>query len=257
MPVWKSMGYTHELNKRSNRENSFLVDIDAGLTAIANGMRRHTHGKPTSQEVVEVLSRLCIDHHAAYGPGRKIPITQKQVLEALTKADQQMCRYMDSRATTLTCCWFPDAETGMITHLGNSIVLRLSRVSDRQDPTKPDTVATIEDLVVEKLTPTQSFRKIACQFIGDQNYDQQDILVGEFNVLPDDVWIIASDGLLPGKSHAANEETNKYLLEIVGAHAVRTKLLDQPVGNDQAKALANQAQKLGSTDNTTVIMVQF
>lgn len=244
--------------KREYQQDRYYQD--QGLLLVADGMGGHAAGDLAAEEVVKLVqSRYNTFQGSFQGPD---PVERTIARSWFSEANRAIVkhnegkRYSDQRGTTLTGVFLTHARA-LVVHVGDSVVLRVSRVNPttRQED-KVDASQQILDLYVDKLTPTQGFRHTVFEYMGDPNQISHQIFAQTYDIREHDLLIVASDGLYTGKNASTTERETQDLLSNIGTWFQETGYWEH---RPQAAAdeLAEYVQDQGSTDNLTILMAKF
>jgi PPM family protein phosphatase len=241
-------------NVREHNEDNFLVDKKLSLFMVADGMGGHAAGEVASAICVRTIHEevkrerdLLTDFMAgARGPAR---VTNKDILALMEHAVQRACSRIHEDAqsdpqkrgmgTTVSSLLILGTR-GFIAHVGDSRIYLL-RGGHVQQITEDHTV--FNELIKRgKLTREQ------IEKVGHKNaitravgvYERVDVDTLMLEVLPGDVFLLASDGL------TGYLETPEELAPYLGQD-----------GDTASKALVTLAKDRGGKDNITVVLVRL
>jgi protein phosphatase len=234
---------------RENNEDSFLVDNDAGLFVVADGMGGHASGEVASAIAVETVADVLL---AEVDP-------DETRLEISTETDEdrihERLRYtmnqaslrirraaMDDPAhtgmgTTLVALLIED-EHAHLGHVGDSraYLLRDGRIKRL---TRDHTVVQ-QEIDAGRLTPELArivpHKNILTQSVGYHGPVEPDTIT--CRVQPGDVFLLCSDGL-------TDPLDDQQLQELMAGVPV----------DDLAELLVQKAIEHGTEDNVTVVLV--
>ncbi len=241
-------------NVREHNEDNFLVDKKLSLFMVADGMGGHAAGEVASaicvrtihEEVKRERDMLTDFVAGARGASR---VTNKDILALMEHAVQRACSRIHEEAqtdpqkrgmgTTLSSLLILGTR-GFIAHVGDSRIYLL-RGGTVQQITEDHTV--FNELIKRgKLTREQ------IEKVGHKNaitravgvYERVDVDTLMLEVLPGDVFLLASDGL------TGYLETTEELAPFLAQD-----------GDTASKNLVTLAKDRGGKDNITVVLVRL
>ncbi len=244
-----SFGLTDVGMRRDHNEDSYLVDDDAHLYVVADGMGGHLGGEMASMLAVSTIQQAVVDErrHVVNGRAFKGPIEQHPALMMLPKAVKRACATIFRKAqevpelqgmgTTVTGVAFIDAFA-FFGHVGDSraYLIRDGRIEQLSE----DHSLVNEQLKAGLITPEQArmsrFKHIITRSVGFEEDVAVDTMV--VPVQEGDVYVLCSDGL-------ANLVQNHELLEVVQGNFLR----------DSPRAMVALANERGGDDNITVLVL--
>jgi len=235
---WPSVAKTHRGNVRKINEDSILCQPELGLWGVADGMGGHEAGDVASQMVVESLSNL--RWHNGQTFSAKVDAAEDQLLEV----NERMCnlskelhhgKAMGSTVVLLLI----EGGVGACLWAGDSRLYRLREGELKQLSEDHSHVA--EMLVRGQITEEQALvhphRNVITRAIGASDRLAVDVTV--FDVLPEDLFLLCSDGL-----------TNELSCEQILAHLQKYSL-HASVGRMVASCLEG-----GARDNLSIVVAQ-
>ena len=212
---------------------------EMGLAAVADGLGGHNAGERASGLAIGVLEE-CMSRARA----EDRPPSLEELLAAFDAANERILA--DARehpertgmGTTLTAI-VVTGESVLLAHIGDS---RAWRVRDGvvEQLTRDHTVVgqqVREGIITEAQAETHPMRHVLSRCLGIQDSIQVDLAEGD--VAPDDVYVLASDGL----SHGLSEED---IAEIV---------LASEDAAESSEILVNTACKRDGQDNITAAVL--
>jgi PPM family protein phosphatase len=216
---------------RSRNEDAFLIDDDASLYAVADGMGGHAAGDVASQTAIAAFHAAFLETHSGIAAMKS---ANRAVFERAVAEPEK-----NGMGTTLTAVHIFGTAI-FATHVGDSR-LYLLRSGVLTQLTRDHTVA--QDMIDQgTLTkhgamqhPLSSMLTRSLGLRADVEVD-----VFEHDLLKDDLLMMCSDGL-------TGMITDEDLVEML----MRTKSLD-----DVAHDLINAANARGGTDNITALLVR-
>ena len=223
---------THTGLVRANNEDSYLVDGDHQLYAVADGIGGHRGGEVASRTAIEAL-------RATVASGRPVN-------EAITRANSAVLERaagdseLTGMGTTMTAVVVGGAQQLLVGHVGDSRAYLLhegilTRVTDDH--------SLVEELVREgRLTAEQAEshprRNIVTRALGVDAEVEVDLFT--VDVIPGDRIVICSDGLTT----------------MVRERDIERLLRNEPDAQRAAELLVDAANRAGGEDNTTVVVVE-
>jgi protein phosphatase len=235
---------------RDNNEDSFLVDEDAGLFVVADGMGGHAAG--------EVASRIAVDTIRELLQGGVDPDETRLDRQVQDPADvlRERLRYAMNQASarirreailhpayagmgTTVCVLLVEGEQAHVAHVGDSRIY-LFRAGQLSRLTRDHTVVQ-QEIDAGRLTPELarqvSHRNYLTQSVGYHGPVEPDTATRLLE--PGDLFLLCSDGL-------TDPLDDRALARICGeAHP-----------SDLAETLVRKALEAGGEDNITVITVR-
>ncbi len=234
---------------RDNNEDSFMVDEDAGVFIVADGMGGHAAGEVASRLAVEVIRGLLME---TLDPDetrleRDVSDPADQLRERLRYAMNQSSVRIRKEAQrnpaytgmgTTVCVLMFDSDQAHLAHVGDSRIYLL-REGELTRLTRDHTVVQ-QEIDAGRLTPEMArqmpHRNYLTQSVGYHGPVEPDTSTRP--VLPGDVFVMCSDGL-----------TDPLDDEQIRDICVRTYVTDLP------ETLVREALAAGGEDNVTVITV--
>jgi serine/threonine protein phosphatase PrpC len=247
----KAYGLTHVGRQRQHNEDSFLVENDAKLYLVADGMGGHAAGEIASRIAVDSISEFVLHTKEeegtwphAYDERYKrltnrlmaaVRIANTRVLEAMRKDAR-----LRGMGTTVVAC-LADEETMSVAHVGDSRVYlirdnQLSRVTN-------DHSWVFEQVQAGMLTEAEAekhpLRNVITRALGGALQVSPD--ASEIEMKNGDVYLLCSDGL----TGMVPED------EIL-------RLVTKNEGNlEQAcQELIDTANERGGIDNITAVLIR-
>jgi PPM family protein phosphatase len=230
-----AIGHTDRGVKRKRNEDNLLVLEDQALFVVADGMGGCNGGAVASKVAVDTIGRAFRTHQFRGSDHQQIPKRASELARAVQMANEtifELARHdpsLSGMGTTVCAARFsPNKQRLYIAHVGDSRVYRLRRGVLRQ-MTADHTMA---DLGVGGESGTYLSRAV-----GIWRKVKIDVVLGK--PLPDDVYLLCSDGL------------NKMVPDDQVARA-----LNLPDPKESAAKLIDTANANGGLDNVTVIIVR-
>ena len=244
-------GLTHVGRQRQHNEDAFLVESDAKLFLVADGMGGHAAGEIASRIAVDSISEFILhtkeddgtwphayDEHYTRTTNRlmaAVKLANTRVLEAMKKDAR-----LRGMGTTVVAC-MADEEKMSVAHVGDSRAYliregQLSRITN-------DHSWVFEQVQAGMLTEAEAekhpLRNVITRALGGALQVTPD--ASEIHAKPGDVFLLCSDGLT-----GMVPETE--ILRVVTANS-----------SDLQKAcqqLIDAANERGGLDNVTAVLVR-
>ncbi len=232
---FESFGTSHPGRVRELNEDRYLIDEQAGVWMVADGMGGHDAGEVASSAIVEQVSKL--------GAPRDSSDLIASFQGKIADANDQLQRISAERTNATigstvvailafgsqyTCLWSGDSRAYL---LRNGELRQLSK-----DHTE------VQELVDRGVMSTQEARtyprrNVITRAIGVASKVELDRVGGK--IQPGDVFVVCSDGLM---AHVEDEE----ILELVSGCTPQTG----------ANLLLDLTLSRGATDNVTIIIAK-
>ena len=246
---------------REHNEDAIGSDPDIGLMVLADGMGGYNAGEVASGIAVQIVSEL-----AAEGAGRENRdeidphsgmMRQSIVLrDAVYRANKiifqtaQSQTHCEGMGTTIVACMFYDNKVS-VAHVGDSRAYRLREGQFEQ--------LTMDHSLLQELVDRGFYSAEEAQRSTNRNYVTRalgveptvEVEVHEYEVLPDDVYLLCSDGLpdmVEDEDIHLTISTFNDSLDVVGKQLI--ELANDHGGRDNvsvmlAQVLASFAAKKG------------
>ncbi len=244
-----SFGLTDVGMRRDHNEDSYLVDDDAHLYVVADGMGGHLGGEMASMLAVSTIQQSVVDErkHVVNGQAYKGPIEQHPALMMLPKAVKRACAAIFRKAqevpelqgmgTTVTGVAFID-RYAFFGHVGDSraYLIRDGRIEQLSEDHSLVNEQLKAGLITAEQARSSRLKHIITRSVGFE----EDVAVDTM-VVPaqeGDVYVLCSDGL-------ANLIANPEILQVSQDNFLR----------DIPRMLIRLANERGGDDNITVILV--
>ncbi len=239
---------------REHNEDNYLVDKKLALFVVADGMGGHAAGEVASALAVRTVheevrkQRQTIEDYER-GADATVRVTARDVLNLLELAVQRSCARIHEEAsadkgkrgmgTTLSAMLFL-GNKGFIAHVGDSRIY-LVRDGRQQQVTEDHTV--FNELIKRGKLSREQIEKVAhknaiTRAVGV--YERVEVDTLAIDVLPDDIYLLCSDGL-----HGYLDGTERL-----------TEILRDLAPEEQAQGLIDFANSAGGKDNITGILVR-
>ncbi len=236
---------------REHNEDAIGSDVDYGLMVLADGMGGYNAGEVASGIAVQTISELATEGADRERRHEVDPATglmrQTIVLrDAVTRANKiifqtaQSQTHCEGMGTTLVAAMFYDNKVSMA-HVGDSRAYRLRGTKFEQ--------LTLDHSLLQELVDRGFYSEEEAQRSTNRNYVTRalgveptvEVEVQEFDVLPDDVILLCSDGLpdmVEDEDIHLTISTFNASLDVVG------------------KQLIELANDHGGRDNVSVMLAQ-
>ncbi len=190
---------------RDHNEDAIGSDPEIGLLVLADGMGGYNAGEVASGIAVETVTKLASEAHAREDLSVVDPhsgmMRQSIILkDAIYRANKiifqtaQSQTHCEGMGTTIVACMFYDDRVS-IAHVGDSRAYRLRGGAFEQ--------LTLDHSLLQELVDRGFYSAEEAQRSTNRNYVTRalgveptvEVEVHEFDVLPDDVYLLCSDGL--------------------------------------------------------------
>ncbi|QDT06643.1 Serine/threonine phosphatase stp [Rubripirellula lacrimiformis] len=239
-------GDSHVGRVRTGNEDSFLIDESIGLYMVCDGMGGHASGEVASERAIAFASQYIQERKSILATAGKSPGGYFQVVEMLEQAIQfandQLYRLgmvlagHQGMGTTLTLVLVLDAKA-IMGHVGDSRLYVIR--DDRVHQLSTDHTLANEMISQGQLSPDapelDRYSHVLTRAIGTRGTVEVETLL--FDLFPDDVCVLCSDGL------------SNYL----PAAARLGELVDRQWLQSAPSALIEYAMNAGGSDNITAI----
>jgi len=236
---------------REHNEDAIGSDVDYGLMVLADGMGGYNAGEVASGIAVQTISELATEGADRERRHEVDPATglmrQSIVLrDAVTRANKiifqtaQSQTHCEGMGTTLVAAMFFDNKVSMA-HVGDSRAYRLRGTKFEQ--------LTLDHSLLQELVDRGFYSEEEAQRSTNRNYVTRalgveptvEVEVQEFDVLPDDVILLCSDGLpdmVEDEDIHLTISTFNASLDVVGQQLV--KLSNEHGGRDNVSVILAQ-----------------
>lgn len=235
--IWETASLTDLGKRRSHNEDAVIARPEAGIFVVADGMGGHAAG--------DVASRMVTDSVAAMDVNGSFPRIVDRFENTMISVNKEIRAHSDQHfdGRTMGCtlvAMLARAHVGVCMWAGDS---RLYRVRDGEMKQISRDHDPLEDLVESgALTPEEADEhpdsSVITRAVGGQADLYLDLIA--FDVLPDDVYLLCSDGLY-------REILRDEIHQILG---------NEEPAEQTAKTLMNLALERGARDNVTIIVVR-
>lgn len=245
----KSYGLSNVGMKRSQNEDSYLVNDDIGLYVVADGMGGHLGGEYASRLTVstieEVVSRLSNPEATQiHGVNGETNIYGERLRFAISEASKRVFEQAHYDETlkgmgTTTVAILLDRKNAHVANVGDSRAY-LIRDNEIEQITEDHSLVS-EQIKAGLISPEDArghrFKNIITRSVGYQEEVQSDLVVEELQ--EGDKFLLCSDGL-------SNMLQDDDLLDIVDHYALKEAC-------EKLILLANQR---GGDDNITAVLIE-
>lgn len=233
LPI-ESFGVSHRGCVRELNEDNYLVEPQAGLWLVADGMGGHDAG--------EVASASIVNHLATIGIASSAPDLRARFEDRLSRANAEIRRISQSRGITIgstfaallaidgrfACLWAGDSRVYLIREAS------ISQIS--KDHTEVQELID-KGMLTEAEALTWPRRNVITQAVGVSDEIVIDFQQGE--ILPGDIFVLSTDGLT--------------------AHVTDAEIKAATVSATPQSACENLLETVlarGGTDNVTIVLVR-
>lgn len=226
---------------RKNNEDSFAVDIKAGLFTVADGMGGAAAGEIASSIFVETAAEV-FSLHGSFPEEQRVG----QVQKTFTLANQRILDHIksnpDHKGMGCTAELLAITDAGFVLgHMGDSRTYRV-RNSQMKQITKDHSLVQ-EQLDQGIITPEQAAkhlqRNVILRAVGTTQNPSLDLIRGR--IYPGDLFLLCSDGLT----------------DMVGDDGIFKALRQHPDPPEAVDVLIGLAKDNGGKDNITVAVLQI
>jgi len=236
---------------REHNEDAIGSDVDYGLMVLADGMGGYNAGEVASGIAVQTISELATEgadreHRHEIDPATGLMRQTIVLRDAVTRANKiifqtaQSQTHCEGMGTTLVAAMFYDNKVSMA-HVGDSRAYRLRGTKFEQ--------LTLDHSLLQELVDRGFYSEEEAQRSTNRNYVTRalgveptvEVEVQEFDVLPDDVFLLCSDGLpdmVEDEDIHLTISTFNASLDVVGQQLV--KLSNEHGGRDNVSVMLAQ-----------------
>lgn len=250
--ILKSFGITDVGLKRSHNEDNFYRSDELGIYLVADGMGGHAAGEVASnaaiQTIAEFVERFDKDKNITWPFGFDTRISEdgNALITGIQLANQNLCRMQQQKAelsgmgTTLAAMRITD-DKALIAHVGDSRVYRMRGNAFEQLTSDHSWVneQLQKNIITAEEARTHRYRNVITRALGNRTELEIDIRLEP--VLPDDIFLICSDGL----SGMLEDHTLEAILRTY-PDSIRSA----------ANTLVARANEAGGHDNISIVIVQ-
>ncbi len=236
---------------RDHNEDAIGSDADMGLMVLADGMGGYNAGEVASEIAVQTITELAAEGATREDRNDRDPQTgmmrQSIVLrDAISRANKiiyqtaQSQTHCEGMGTTLVAAMFYDNKVS-IAHVGDSRAYRLRNEQFEQ--------LTMDHSLLQELVDRGFYSEEEAQRSTNRNYVTRalgveptvEVEVQEFDVLPEDIYLLCSDGLpdmVEDEDIHLTISTFNASLDVVGQQLV--KLANDHGGRDNVSVMLGQ-----------------
>ncbi len=236
---------------REHNEDAIGSDSDIGLMVLADGMGGYNAGEVASGIAVQTITELATEgadreYRNEVDPSTGLMRQSVVLRDAVARANKiifqtaQSQTHCEGMGTTLVCALFHDNKVSLA-HVGDSRAYRLRSNKFEQ--------LTLDHSLLQELVDRGFYSEEEAQRSTNRNYVTRalgvepsvEVEVREFDVLPDDVFLLCSDGLpdmVEDEDIHLTISTFNASLDVVG------------------QQLVNLANEHGGRDNVSVMLAQ-
>jgi serine/threonine protein phosphatase PrpC len=249
----ETYGQTDVGRRRKLNEDSILVNAEANLYSVCDGMGGHNAGEVASKMAIETLDSFIRKSHREkeitwpYGLDVNLSFDGNRLKTAIKLANKKVFKAADNReeytgmGTTLVAA----VVSGNVMTVGGAGDSRcyLLRDGKLKQVTRDDSwvsAAWAEGILSEDEIDKHPLRNVITKAIGAKDTIEIDVV--EQTLEPGDVVIICSDGL---HSMISNDEILKAITPF------------PPSLQDAAQKLIDAANEAGGKDNVSVVLLRY
>ena len=236
---------------REHNEDAIGSDVDMGLMVLADGMGGYNAGEVASGIAVQTITELAAEgatREARNDRDSETGLMRQTIVlrDAISRANKiifqtaQSQTHCEGMGTTLVAALFYD-NTVSIAHVGDSRAYRLRNEQFEQ--------LTLDHSLLQELVDRGFYSEEEAQRSTNRNYVTRalgvepavEVEVQEFDVLPEDIYLLCSDGLpdmVEDEDIHLTISTFNASLDVVG------------------QQLVNLANDNGGRDNVSVMLTQ-
>lgn len=241
-----SFGLTDVGMRREHNEDSYLVDDEAKLYVVADGMGGHLGGEMASMLAVQTIQEVVRGERSHLPPNFEGPLERHPALLMLPRAVKQACAAIFHKShevpelkgmgTTVTGMTFVD-RYAFFGHVGDSraYLVRDGRIEQLSEDHSLVQEQMKAGLITEEQARISRFKHIITRSVGYEEDVAVDTMVVPTE--PGDLYLLCSDGL-------ANLVETEEICTVAINHFLR----------DIPEALVRMANERGGDDNITVVV---
>jgi len=249
----EAFGQTDVGRRRKLNEDNFLVDTEASLYAVCDGMGGHNAGEVASKIAIETLGAFIRRSHKEkeitwpYGLDVNLSFDGNRIKTAIKLANKKVFKAADNREDytgmgTTAVAALVNENLMTVGSAGDSRCYVLSQGKLKQI-TKDDSwvsAAWAEGILKAEEIERHPLRNVITKAVGAK--EDIEIEVVEYKLLPGDVGLICSDGL-----HS-----------MINDEAILGVLTPAPTSlEDGVARLIDAANEAGGKDNVSVVLVRY
>jgi protein phosphatase len=249
----EAVGLTDVGRRRKLNEDNFLVDTEASLFSVCDGMGGHNAGEVASRLAIETLGAFIQKSHKEkeitwpYGLDVNLSFDGNRLKTAIKLANKRVYKAADNREDytgmgTTVVAMLASGKTMTIGSAGDSrcYLLREGQLSQLTRDDSWVSAAWAEGILSSDEIDRHPLRNVITKAVGAK--DTIDIDVVEHMAASGDVLLLCSDGL-----HAMIHDD-----QILGVLTPLPATLDEA-----AKKLVDAANEAGGKDNVSVVLVRY
>ncbi|MCD6272566.1 MAG: Stp1/IreP family PP2C-type Ser/Thr phosphatase [Deltaproteobacteria bacterium] len=224
--------------KRPNNEDAFIIKLESGFCAVADGMGGAAAGELASSIFIETAAEVFLNYKGR-SEKKTVELFQKAFSLSNTKILNHTARNPDHKGMGCTAELLAFSEKGfVIGHVGDSRTY-LYRNKELEQLTKDHSLVQEQidqGLIKPEQAMTHPMRNIILRAVGVKEGVAPDILKGENK--SGDLFLLCSDGLTDMVADAA-------ILEVLSLPGTLSHKTDK---------LIESAKSAGGNDNITVVL---
>jgi serine/threonine protein phosphatase PrpC len=238
----RAEGLTHVGRQRQHNEDAFLVEKDAGLFLVADGMGGHAAGEIASRIAVDSITEFILhtkedDGTWPHAYDEHFSRTTNRLMAAVRMANT---RVLEAMGTTVVAC-LADDQTVSVAHVGDSraYLIRdgaLSRITNDHSWVFEQVQA---GMLSEAEAEKHPLRNVITRALGGALQVTPD--ASEIATKPGDVFLLCSDGL------TGMVPESEILRVVTSSNGDMLKACQQ---------LIDAANERGGLDNVTAVLVR-
>jgi PPM family protein phosphatase len=249
----ESFGLSDVGRRRKLNEDNILIDTEAGLYAVCDGMGGHNAGEVASKMAIETLASFIKKSHQEkeitwpYGLDVNLSFDGNRLKTAIKLANKKVFKTADSREeyTGMGTTLVATIVTGTMMTIGcvGDSRCYLFRGGELKQLTTDDSwvsAAWAEGILSSDEIDKHPLRNVITKAVGAK--DALEVEVTEHTLAPDDVVLVCSDGLHSMINDAA----------ILAAVTPFPQSLETA-----AKQLVDAANDAGGKDNVSVVLLRY
>lgn len=245
----QALGITDVGQTRNENQDHYLINDEACLWVVADGMGGYAGGETASQIAVTTIEEVIVHLHQApqflerlNGAGSPyaaklryaIRLAGKRIFEAAQREPT-----LSGMGTTAVALWYADGQLHLA-HVGDSRAYRVRGGEIHQITADHSLVAeqVRAGLITAEDARNHRLRNIITRAVG--NMEDVEVDTSVVDMEPGDTWVMCSDGL-------SGPVEDAEILEIVSQDSIV----------DAGEQLIGLANDRGGEDNITAIIVHF
>ncbi len=245
-------GYSDVGKKRTNNEDSFVIDSELGFFVVADGMGGHNHGEIASKMAVQVtqdsMKRFTSDGQKTIlgkinsnvsGRANQLASSVRLANQFIFESAKINPKHHGMGTTIDAVCFIKDKAA--VAHVGDSRIY-LVRAGELKQITEDHSLVNDQvkqGIITKEEAETSSQKNILTRALGIDEITEVDVI--EFDCKTGDLLVGCTDGL---NKMVSDAEILKTVFDMKTPKMIAEHLVD----------LANAA---GGVDNTTVVVAQL